>query len=190
MSGNLDVLARNVSRETLEKLHYFSELILKWTKAINLIAPGTTTNIWDRHINDSAQIYDLASSNWRNWTDIGSGGGLPALVVSILDEQRRPMTLIESDKRKCVFLNAAKRDLNLNVTIINGRIEDQEIAPADVLSARALAPLDQLFHYASELLKPDGSAIFPKGAQFQEDLDQASKNWQFDLCIYLPPLLE
>jgi len=181
MSRNLDVMIQSVSRETLERLNYFSDLVLKWTKAINLIAPKTATNIWDRHIKDSAQIYYVAPYNWRNWTDIGSGGGMPGLVVSILDEQQRPVTLIESDKRKCMFLNTVKRELNLNITVINGRIEDQKITSADILSARALAPLDQLFKYSTTLLNQDGRAIFLKGAQFQEDLDQASKNWQFNL---------
>ncbi|MGJ8610357.1 MAG: 16S rRNA (guanine(527)-N(7))-methyltransferase RsmG [Octadecabacter sp.] len=170
-----------VSRETMEKLEKLAALIEKWTKSINLIAPKSVPDIWDRHIVDSAQIYKCAPKNWTHWLDIGSGGGLPGLVIAILDQDRRPMTLVESDKRKCLFLSNARRELGLDVKIVNDRIENISAPDTDVLTARALAPLSDLLVFANELLVPDGTALFPKGARYQDELDQAMQAWQFDV---------
>jgi len=95
----------SVSRETIEKLHQYSDLILKWTKSINLIAPATVPDVWDRHIVDSVQVFQYADPNWESWVDLGSGGGLPGIVVAILATEGQQVTLIESDTRKCLFLN-------------------------------------------------------------------------------------
>ncbi|MDA9208354.1 16S rRNA (guanine(527)-N(7))-methyltransferase RsmG [Octadecabacter sp.] len=181
MSVTYEVGGINVSRETFERLRALASLIEKWTKSINLIAQTSSEGLWVRHIEDSAQIFAHAPNDWANWTDIGSGGGLPALVVSILDPSNRPLTLIESDQRKCLFLNTARRELDLKITVLNGRIENQDIPAADVMTARALAPLNDLLGFSEQLLKQDGVALFPKGARFQEELDLAHKNWTFDV---------
>jgi 16S rRNA (guanine527-N7)-methyltransferase len=180
-SDTMSVGGVDVSRETMDKLEQLCAQITKWTKAINLIAPNSVPDLWDRHIVDSAQVFHCAPDDWTCWTDLGSGGGLPALVVAILDQQKRPMTLIESDKRKCLFLTAARRELGLDIKIVNKRITDADVAKADVLSARALAPLSDLLGYAEKFLRPDGTAIFPKGARYQEELDQAAQAWHFDV---------
>lgn len=184
MTGVDDVSRIDVSRETREKLEDLAALILKWTKTINLIAPSTKSQIWQRHIVDSAQIYGFAPEGWQSWTDLGSGGGLPALVIACLDEEKRQITLVESDKRKCLFLSTAKRELSLNIQVINDRIENQCYDKANVVSARALAPLDQLLGFAAESVTEGGTALFPKGATFQEELDQAKQRWQFDLVTH------
>jgi len=181
---NVLVGGENVSRETFQKLEQLSNLITKWTKSINLISPSSVTEIWERHIVDCAQIYRIARPNWRSWVDLGSGGGLPALVVAVLDQERRPITLVESDQRKCLFLNTAKRELDLNLVVVNARIEKTNLTDFDVLSARALAGLPDLLTYAVKYLKPEGQAILPKGARFQQALDQASQGWQFDLTTH------
>ena len=182
MSGEeILVGGESVSRETFQKLEQLSALIIKWTKSINLISPNSIPEIWDRHIIDSAQIYQIAPPDWTNWVDLGSGGGLPALVIAILDQERRPITLIESDQRKCLFLNTAKRELDLNLVVVNRRIEMTDLGNFDVMSARALAPLSDLMTYAVQYLSGDGKAILPKGARFQEELDLAAQDWQFDL---------
>ncbi len=181
MSGSdFQKMGINVSRETIEKLSELSDLIVKWTKSINLIAPKSVDDIWTRHILDSAQVYAHAPREWSNWIDIGSGGGLPALVVAVVDPLDQPLTLIESDQRKCLFLNTARRELDLNITVVSDRIEDTDIKPAQVLSARALAPLPVLLQHAERLLQTDGIALFQKGERFQEELDIASKDWHFD----------
>lgn len=171
----------NVSRETMNQLETLAALITKWTRKINLIAPNTVDDIWNRHLVDSAQIYALSPRKWSHWIDLGSGGGLPALVVAILDPANQPMTLIESDQRKCQFLQTARRELSLNITVLNARIDAAAPTKADIISARALAPLTDLLVHAENLLSPNGIALFSKGARFQEELDQADKSWHFDV---------
>lgn len=182
MSDGPDLLSDlNVSRETIERLEALVNLLTKWTKSINLIAPNSVPDIWKRHILDSAQVYQIAPKSWTQWVDLGSGGGLPALVIAILDESQHPMTLVESDKRKCLFLSTVRRELSLNISVENTRIEKADIDRADVLSARALASLSDLLVYSERLLKPDGIALFSKGERFQQELDEASKDWHFDM---------
>lgn len=174
--GGLDV-----SRETFTKLSNLVALIEKWTKSINLIANSSVSELWARHIEDSAQLFSYAPQGWERWTDIGSGGGLPGLVIAIVDQKKRPITLIESDQRKCLFLNTARRELDLNINVINARIEKAGTSQADVLSARALAPLDKLLGFSEGLLKPNGLALFPKGERFQTEIDLARLEWDFEL---------
>ena len=182
MNVNLQTVGGiDVSRETIVRLEALGALISKWTQSINLIAKGSVSEIWARHIEDSAQLFAYAPSGWETWTDIGSGGGLPALVIAAIDPDRRPLTLIESDQRKCLFLNTARRELDLNITVIAGRIEAQQIELADIISARALAPLVDLLGFSESLLKPDGTALFPKGEKYQEELDRAEIDWHFDV---------
>lgn len=171
----------NVSRETFDTLKQFEQLLLKWTKAINLVAPSSLPDLWTRHIIDSAQIFHLAPKNWNTWVDLGSGGGLPGLVIGILDTERRPISLIESDARKCQFLNTVRREFDLNVVVHHGRIESVKDLSADVLSARALASLPYLLGHAVPLLNENGIALFPKGKRYKDEVDQAMKDWHFDL---------
>lgn len=176
---NLDL---DVSRETIQKLEAFEALLSKWTKTINLIAPNTVSSIWERHIIDSAQVYSISPQAWSNWVDLGSGGGLPALVVAILDGGQHPLTLIESDQRKCLFLNTVRRELSLNVVVRSERIENGNPTHSDILSARALAPLPKLFEFTNTHLSYDGIALFSKGETYQDELDAANKNWFFE-CV-------
>lgn len=175
---------QDVSRETYEKLQAFEELIRKWTPKINLIAPGTIDDIWDRHICDSAQIYSLAPPDYRSWADIGSGGGLPGIVIAILAQEKQPgasVTLIESDQRKATFLQIAGRELDLPIRVIAKRIEDVPPQEADVVSARALSGLSGLLSYITRHLKADGQAILHKGKRFAQEIDEARKSWTFGL---------
>lgn len=171
----------DVSRETFQKLEAFSALVLKWTPKINLIAPQSAKDIWNRHIVDSVQVYEHAPENWQTWVDLGSGGGFPGVVIAVLDPARRPVTLVESDERKCLFLKTARRELDLNLVVLNQRIDDIEESGFDVVSARALAPLDTLLGYAQTLLQPQGTALFPKGRRYDEELTVAKSIWDFEL---------
>lgn len=172
----------DVSRETFERLKTLKTLVEKWTRKINLISRNDIPEIWTRHIVDSAQLYGLAPLG--SWLDIGSGGGFPGLVVAILAQGRgddRPITLMDSDQRKCVFLRAAARDLNLKVTVSNSRVESADPACADVISARALADLATLLEYADRHLAPDGQALFMKGKSWRAEDHQAQRLWSYDL---------
>ncbi|MBT8412208.1 MAG: 16S rRNA (guanine(527)-N(7))-methyltransferase RsmG [Octadecabacter sp.] len=173
--------ALDVSRETLEKLEQFAALVLKWTNKINLIGSQSEADIWNRHIVDSVQVYDLAPNDWKTWADLGSGGGFPGIVIAILDPKRRPVTLVESDQRKALFLQTARRQLDLNVTVLNKRIEDVVESSFDIVTARALAPLDTLLGYAQPLLSTGGTALFPKGRRFEDELAAAQINWDFEV---------
>ncbi len=173
----------NVSRETLDRLFAYCDLVKKWNPAINLVSKAGLSTLWDRHILDSAQIFLRAPSHGALWCDLGSGGGFPGIVLAIMAKELRPdmsMILVESDRRKSVFLSETSRQLGIHTTVKTQRIEDLEPQNVDVLTARALAPLLHLCAYAHRHLNPEGLALFPKGATAVEEIDQARKHWRFD----------
>ncbi len=178
--GPLGIAGLDVSRETSEKLEALAALTLKWTNKINLISRSTREDIQDRHIRDSAQLYLLAPTSWISWTDLGSGGGYPGLVIATLASGRQRVTLIESDARKCTFLRTAIRELDLPASVVNERIENANLVSSDVVSARALAPLESLLTYTEHLLKKDGVALFPKGRGYLDEIAAAHRNWAFE----------
>ena len=174
--------AFNVSRETMERLQIYAGLLEKWNPAINLVSKTSLKQVWARHFVDSAQIFDLASEKSGHWLDIGSGGGFPGLVVAIVAAEQAPdlrFTFIESDLRKCAFLEAVSRDTNIPVTILPERIENVDPQKADILSARALAPLKDLLVFAERHLKPGGQALFSKGASYRQEMQEALETWAF-----------
>jgi 16S rRNA (guanine527-N7)-methyltransferase len=164
-----------VSRETLARLEAFSALLTKWQKAINLVAPASLPDLWRRHILDSGQLARLAPLD-ALWLDLGSGAGFPGLVLAILGA--REVRLVESDARKCAFLREAARITSAPVTVVNARIEDIAPFAADVVTARALAPLAKLLGFAAPFLAPHSLALFPKGLDVEGELTQAYKNWR------------
>ncbi len=173
-----------VSRETSARLDSFVELLTKWNAAINLVAKSTLCDAWSRHILDSAQILSFAPEDARRWADLGSGGGLPGLVIAILAAEKRPdlkVTLVESDQRKAAFLREAVRQLELNTTTCAERIENLPPLGAQVVSARALAPLKTLLGYARRHLAQGGVAIFPKGAGHEAELAESLERWRFSV---------
>ncbi|MEJ6403306.1 16S rRNA (guanine(527)-N(7))-methyltransferase RsmG [Yoonia sp. 2307UL14-13] len=174
----------DVSRETLDRLIHFSNAVEKWTKKINLIAPGTIHTLWERHVIDSAQIFAIIPNKPRQWLDIGSGGGFPGLVIAILAKQHMPsmkITLIESDQRKTVFLRSVARDLDLPCSVIAQRIEKVPAINADIVSARALTSLLTIMPLLHRHLEPDGTALLHKGKRYRDEIAVASKSWSFDL---------
>ena len=170
--------------EAIERLRLYEALTRKWTQKINLIARSTLDDIWSRHIEDSARIFLLAPKGARVWADFGSGGGFPGIVVSALLHDRKAVTkmiLVESDQRKATFLREAARQMELDIDVRAERAE--AIAPigADVVSARALAPLDMLCSIAERHGTADMTCLFPKGEKWSEEVATAQKNWRFDL---------
>lgn len=173
----------NVSRETMERLQAFVALLKRWSARINLIAPSTVSDVWQRHIIDSAQLFEYAPTEARHWVDLGSGGGLPGLVCALMAQEQMPQcrfTLIESDKRKSAFLMTAIRELGLTASVLTQRIEDAPPQAADIVSARALAPLSPLLEMVERHLRPGGIALLPKGKSHAEELAAARLEWQFD----------
>lgn len=170
-----------VSREALERLTAYLALLEKWSRAVNLVGRGTLQDAWRRHILDSAQLVDLLppapDGRPRRIADLGSGAGLPGLVLAILDAGE--VHLIESDQRKAVFLREAARAaaVDSRVTVHAARIEDVPALNADVVTARALAPLPDLLAYAARVAAPGGVGLFPKGDRVAEELTAARKAW-------------
>ena len=183
-----DVEAKlDVSRETLERLTAYVALIEKWNKRINLISKSTVGDIWHRHILDSVQVWGAVDGPFVHWADLGSGGGLPGIVVAILASEQggAKVTLVEADQRKASFLRAALRETGAKAEVLAQRIDEVPCLNADIMSARALAPLERLLEFCDCHLAPGGTAVFPKGARANEELEEARQTWSFD-CEALP----
>ena len=180
----------NVSRETLEKLAEYEVLLKRWQKAVNLVAPATLDDVWNRHFADSAQLAALIPRTARTVLDLGAGGGFPGLVLAILFAERDPrphVTLVESDQRKAAFLReVAKREKN-SVAVLSTRIETdatvRSTGAVDIISARALAPLDRLFALAHPYCHASTILVFPKGRSVDEEIAAARDCWAFDLAL-------
>jgi 16S rRNA (guanine527-N7)-methyltransferase len=178
-----------VSRETYNRLALLVGLVKKWQKAENLVAPSTLSEIWTRHVADSAQLAALFPAA-RHWLDVGSGGGFPGLVTAILisaEESDGVVHLVESNVRKCAFLRTAARETGAPAIVHHGRIEEVLASwslPVDIISARALAPLPDLFRLTGHMITRDRPATFPKGVDYRSEIDEASQSWDFDLVIH------
>ncbi|MEC7761112.1 MAG: 16S rRNA (guanine(527)-N(7))-methyltransferase RsmG [Pseudomonadota bacterium] len=184
MSKHLVVGQGSVSRETEERLETYADLLIKWNRKINLVSQSTIGALWERHFLDSAQLLELAPPQSGTWVDLGTGGGFPGLIIAILATETAPslrVTCIESDQRKAAFLRTVIRETGADANIVCDRIESAEPANADVVSARALAPLDDLVDFAERHMKKDGTALFLKGEGYRDELDIALENWRFQV---------
>lgn len=174
-------VAKDVSRETLDRLDLFTGLLAKWTKSINLVAPSTLADLWQRHIADSLQVLEVAPFG-KSWVDLGSGGGLPGAVVAIVAAEKSPdlsVVLIESDQRKAAFLRAVARETAVKFEVLNDRIESAAPLEADILSARALAPLSVLLEHFTRHAHDGSTGLFQKGAMWRKEVEEARRIWHF-----------
>jgi 16S rRNA (guanine527-N7)-methyltransferase len=170
-----------VSRETLARLEAYADLLTRWSARINLVGRDTLADLWRRHILDSAQLYPLVPGSARSLIDLGSGAGLPGLVLSILGVVG--VEVIEADSRKSAFLREAARVTSAEVTIRPCRIRAVPPHPADVVTARACAPLDRLLDLAERFVTPHTLCLFPKGERFQQELTEARKRWTMSASV-------
>jgi len=174
--------------EVLVRLELLVEETLRWQKAINLIAPKTIPEIWNRHILDSFQLIpylpDLSKSE-DGLIDLGSGGGFPGLVLaaSNLVPSPKPIRMIDSDQRKCQFLAQTSRKLGLKTEVITSRLEAYEGPKGACLTARALAPLDRLLGWAKPMLIDDGQLVLLKGEAWGQEIEQARVSFDFDVTV-------
>lgn len=174
-----------VSRETQERFQIYADYLIRWNKKINLVSPSTIEHIWSRHILDSVQLSRLAAEDAQHWIDLGSGGGLPGLLVAAVRLESNPnfnMTLVDSDSRKCAFMAEAARAMAVPVAIKNQRLEASRVTSLssqrfEVISARALAPLKKLLDYAAPFLEKDSVCLFPKGKNRLAELEEARQTW-------------
>lgn len=161
-------------------------LLVQWQAKINLVSPGTLSEVWHRHFADSAQLVRLAPADAKTWLDLGSGAGFPGLVVALLLAEKGlcRVTLCESDTRKAAFLADVKRKLGLAVDIISARIETDSthasVGRVDVVSARALAPLQRLVPLAAPFFHEQTVGLFPKGREAEKEIAEAATAWRFE----------
>lgn len=180
----LEAVAGAVSRETFDRIVAFEADFLRWNRVTNLIAQSTITELWQRHILDSAQLVPLAGDA-RHWLDLGSGGGFPGAIVAILLKDRPGATfdLIESNGKKSSFLRsiAGRLDLPVKVHPIRIEIASSAVQEVDIVSARALASLDQLFHLAEPWISRGARGLFHKGRDFKREIKETIHKWESDL---------
>jgi 16S rRNA (guanine527-N7)-methyltransferase len=169
----------NFKAETKSKLEEYSKLIVKWNQKINLISKSTEANIFERHILDCAQIYDHLNAD-DIICDLGSGCGLPGIVLSIMGIKNT--ILVESDVRKSAFLTIAKNISDNEIIVKNERAENLnniELGKIDFVISRALASIDKIFYLSADL-HPESGFILLKGENYKKELEEAHKNWHFE----------
>lgn len=182
----MQINGKDVSRETWERLEHFSNLFRKWAKSINLVAPSTLPDLWNRHVADSAQIFQL-SSKPQVWLDLGSGGGFPGIITAIFlkDMGEGWVHLIESNQKKAAFLRQALLETGGLGSVHISRIEDapEIVDNVDAISARALADLDLLLSFSEPWMRKNARcrAFFHKGRDYRQETAKANGRWQFDL---------
>ena len=176
-----------------ERLKIYFQLLIRWQKTINLVAPSTMANAWVRHFVDSIQILETVP-NARRWVDMGSGAGFPGLVTAIqlAGVKDAAVHLIESDQRKCAFLREVSRETGASATVHNGRIEDvlsRIDDRIDAVSARALGPLSRLIELSADMLLKGAIGVFPKGQDVVRELTGYATDSRFDLQL-LPSITD
>lgn len=169
--------------DTERRLRLYADLLVRWQKTINLVAPSTLPDLWTRHIEDSCQVQAIAPYA-RTWVDLGSGGGFPGLVTAIVltGEPDALVHLVESDKRKAAFLRTVVRETGAPAIVHAERIE--AFVPGhddlvDAVSARALAPLPKLLGYAQKFLEYGAVGVFPKGRAADAELTAIRRDRRF-----------
>ena len=170
----------NASQTVQSKLNTYVALLEEWQGKMNLVSDSTLPVVWTRHVLDSAQLEQYLTPSDRVVLDLGSGAGFPALVLAILDEsQSRTVHLVESDGKKCSFLQAVADACGLQVVIHNERIEKMTVFKADVITARALAALDKLVGYAKPFIGERTRCLFLKGKKADEELKLCARKFVF-----------
>jgi len=179
----------DVSRETLALLDRYAELLADWQTRMNLVGPSTLPHVWDRHFADSAQLLAIAGVG-KSWLDIGAGAGFPGLVLALLDPSAR-FTLVESITKKCRFLGEVVETLALGdrVTIANQRVETLPRQKFDIITARALANLAQLFEWGLPYAGSGTRWVLPKGIRVAEEIEFAERRFAFSHDL-LPSLTD
>jgi 16S rRNA (guanine527-N7)-methyltransferase len=179
----------NVSRETIEKLEIYEALLRQWQKGTNLVSPKTLDTIWHRHFADSAQLMPLAPDS-ATWLDLGSGAGFPGMVIAICSANREDslVHIVESNARKCAFCQEVVRETGCSVEIHCDRIESlgamDRFDGVDIVTARALSPLNELLTLAAPFFSDESRGLFLKGRQAENERVGAEKNWNFVAQMY------
>ena len=181
---NSKLSIQNVSRETLDELNKYSLSILRKNKDINLISLSTEKSINTRHIIDSAQTIDFIDKNdVKVCTDLGSGAGLPGIVLSILMKPKKPefkVIFYEKSYHKSNFLKEISKKFKLNTEINQKNIFEQKNLQTDIIISRAFKPLPVIFEIALKNFKKFKHIILFLGKSGKEILKEATNKWKFD----------
>lgn len=177
----------HVSRETMARLEDYVRLLSAWNGRINLVGRNTIGDVWQRHILDSAQLMAHLPPGARRVVDLGSGAGLPGLILSILGVPE--VQLVESDRRKAVFLAEAIRLTRAPAILHVRRAETMPAAIADIVTARACASLPDLLALARPFIGRDTVCLFLKGKSVAAELTEAAKDWNM-LAETLPSIAD
>ena len=176
----------NVSRESRDRLRSYVSLLLRWQQRVNLIGASTVEQVWQRHIGDALQLLHLMPPGDQNVVDLGSGAGIPGLVVAIATGAHAD--LYESNGKKAAFLREAIRHTGASATVHHTRIEKLGDGPAlpkvNVVLARALAPLIQLLDYAVPFLEAGATGLFHKGQSVEAELAAAKQDWNLLYMVH------
>ena len=176
----------NVSHETIDKLKTYQKLLVEWQEKFNLVSNSSLQNVWERHFADSAQLYRYIPQSAKNLIDFGSGAGFPAMVLAIMSLEKTPylkISMVESIKKKTLYLKEVAHQTGVNVNIINDRIEKLPDYKYDVITSRAMTSLVELLNYSSRFCHKDTVCIFPKGKNYSTELAEAHKKWHFKCVV-------
>ncbi len=166
--------------QQIADLSRFLEMLTEVNEVMNLVGPATIPDFWNRHAWDSAQLLDLEPQA-LTWADLGAGAGFPGVVLAIMLKGREGahVWLIDSLGKRCRFLQQVVDALDLPATVINGRAEDQSVT-VDIVTARAVAPMDRLLAYAQPYFKRGAKGLFLKGEKAEAELQEAAKVWHLE----------
>ncbi|MBR1648561.1 MAG: 16S rRNA (guanine(527)-N(7))-methyltransferase RsmG [Alphaproteobacteria bacterium] len=174
----------NVSRETFLKLKLYHQSLIEWQNKFNLVSPSSLNQAWNRHFEDSMQLFSLIPPTSKTLLDMGSGAGFPGMVLAIMANEKTPylkVSLVDSVTKKTLYLKHVKEITQTDAEIINARVESLFKRKFDVITARAVTALNDLLGYAHPLLNSYGTCIFPKGRSWCEEVEKARKEWNFSL---------
>lgn len=169
----------NATPAQMGDLERFITRLTEANAVMNLIGPDTLPDVWNRHIWDSAQLLEHAPGA-QTWADLGAGAGFPGIVLAIMlkTQPKSHVWLIDSLGKRCRFLQEVVDGLSLRATVLNGRAEDNAVT-VEVVTARAVAPMEKLLGYAQPYLQRGATGLFLKGEKAEGEVADARKVWQF-----------
>lgn len=174
-----------LSAEVAEQFEKWQNLLSHWNVSINLVQKDTIAQFWARHALDSAQLFEHIPKDARRCLDLGAGAGFPGLALAIMGAGRDGfhVDLVESNGKKISFLRTVIRELSLPASALKVRAEEMDSKPYDVISARAFAPLPNLLDYAAPFWAEHTVGVFPKGRNYQSELDAARESYNYDVTL-------
>lgn len=173
----------DVSRESRGRIETYVRLLLAWQQRINLIGPATVGSVWARHVCDALQLLPLLPPGTRTIAELGSGAGIPGLILAIAAGLEAH--LYESNGKKAAFLREAARQTGTRAVVHNVRLETlqgaDDLPEVQCVVARALAPLPVLLDYAEPFLARGALGLFHKGQDVEVELTEATKYWRMEI---------